>query len=34
VQILGAISLLEVFGEASYLTEAQGEKHYMVRTRP
>eukprot|EP00964_Phaeocystis_antarctica_P090060 scaffold57547_cov63-Phaeocystis_antarctica.AAC.2 len=31
VQILGAISLLEVFGEASYLTEAQGEKHYMVR---
>ena len=34
MQILGAISLLEVFGEASYLTEAQGEKHYMVRTRP
>mmetsp|Transcript_5520 Transcript_5520/g.12840 ORF Transcript_5520/g.12840 Transcript_5520/m.12840 type:complete len:272 (-) Transcript_5520:304-1119(-) len=34
VQILGAISLLEVFGEASYLTEAQGEKHYMVGGKP
>jgi len=34
VQILGAISLLEIFGEASYLTEAQGEKHYMVGGKP
>jgi len=34
LQILGAISLLEVFGEASYLTEAQGEKHYMVGGKP
>ena len=34
LQILGAISLLEVFGEASYLTEAQGEKHYMMGGKP
>ena len=33
LQILGAISLLEVFGEASYLTTAQGEKHYMMGAR-
>jgi len=34
LQIFGAISLLEIFGEASYLTEAQGEKHYMVGGKP
>jgi len=34
LQILGAISFLEVAGEASYLTEAQGEKHYMLGGKP
>ena len=34
LQILGAISLLEVFGEASYLTKAQGEAHYMLGGKP
>ena len=30
VQILAFISVMELFGEASYLHEAQGEKHYMM----
>merc|ERR1712072_361211 len=34
LQIFGAISFLEVMGEASYLTEAQGEKHYMMGGKP
>jgi len=34
VQILLAISFLELFGEASYLHEAQGEKHYMMGGKP
>jgi len=34
LQIFGAISFLELAGEASYLTEAQGEKHYMLGGKP
>jgi len=34
LQILGAISVLEMFGEASYLTKAQGEAHYMLGGKP
>jgi len=34
LQILGAISLFELFGEASYLHEQQGEKHYMMGGKP
>jgi len=34
LQILGAISFLELVGEASYLHEAQGEKHYMMGGKP
>merc|ERR1712060_634941 len=34
LQIFGAISVFELFGEASYLTEAQGEKHYMMGGKP
>jgi len=34
LQIFGMISLFELFGEASYLHEAQGEKHYMMGGKP
>ena len=34
LQIFGAISFLEIMGEASYLTEAQGQKHYMMGGKP
>jgi len=34
LQIFGFISLFELFGEASYLHEAQGEKHYMMGGKP
>jgi len=34
LQILGAISFFELCGEASYLHEAQGEKHYMMGGKP
>jgi len=34
VQILSFISVMELFGEASYLHEAQGEKHYMMGGKP
>merc|ERR1712060_6002 len=34
LQIFGAISFLELAGEASYMTEAQGEKHYMLGGKP
>jgi len=34
LQILAAISVLEIFGEGSWLTEAQGEKHYMMGGKP
>merc|ERR1712083_805652 len=30
----GFISFLELCGEASYMTEAQGEKHYMLGGKP
>jgi len=34
LNILLAISVLELLGEASYLHEAQGEKHYMMGGKP
>jgi len=34
LQILAAISVLELFGERSDLTAAQGEKHYMLGGKP
>jgi len=34
LQIFAAISFLELCGEGSWLTEAQGEKHYMMGGKP
>jgi len=34
LQFFGLISVLELFGEASFLTERAGEKHYMMGGKP